>query len=251
MVASMKRASIKRKRKKKIEKASGRSERCCHEFAVKSSVTIALAPSTIPLSGSPVKSIDVNLESYTMKRFSDDVIFYWRILKESKELEGILVANSTTWIGIGWRPSDLGPSCRSFPIIKDIPEPLPQPEPKSEPVNKTSKHSKPEPEPRAEPEPEPEPEPGVEGEKSIAKRRSAKADATTFGVTSRPDVDVTVQTSVTYQVSTKQGKTNLSYITSLILRKESIRRYCKMFMSQSISRRCKGHFITTVFTRVS
>lgn len=147
-----------------------------------------------------------------MKRFSDDVIFYWRILKDSKELEGILVANSTTWIGVGWRPSDLGPTCRSFPMIKDIPEPLPQPEPKSETVGKST--PKPEPEPRAEP--EPEPDTGVEGEKSIAKRRSAKADAATFGVTSRPDVDVTVQTSVTYQVSTKQGKINLpSYITSL------------------------------------
>lgn len=145
-----------------------------------------------------------------MKRFSDDITFYWRILKESKELEGILVANSTTWIGIGWRPSDLGPSCRSFPTIKDIPEPLPQPEPKSEPVDKSA--PKPEPEPKA----EPEPEPGVEGEKSIAKRRSAKADAATFGVTSRPDVDVTVQTSVTYQVSTKQGRIYLlSYIMSL------------------------------------
>lgn len=183
---------------------------------MKPSVTIALASSTILLSGSPVKSIDVNLESYTMKRLSDDVIFYWRILKESKELEGILMANSTTWIGIGWRPSDLGPSCRSFPIIKDIPEPLPQPEPKSERVDKST--PKPEPEPKAEPEPEPEPEPeaGVEGEKSIAKRRSAKADAATFGVTSRPDADVTVQTSVTYQVSTKRGKIYLSsYIASL------------------------------------
>lgn len=177
---------------------------------MKPSVTIALASSTIPLSGSPVKSIDVNLDSYTMKRFSDDVIFYWRILKDSRELEGILVANSTTWIGIGWRPSDLGPSCRAFPIIKDIPEPLPQPEPKSEPVGKST--PKPEPEPRAEPEPEPEPE----AEKSIAKRRSAKADAATFGVTSRPDVDVTVQTSVTYQVSTKQGKINLRSCITLL-----------------------------------
>lgn len=179
---------------------------------MKLSVTIALAPLTILLSGSPVKSIDVNLDAYTMKRFSDDVIFYWRILKESKELEGILVANSTTWIGIGWRPSDLGPTCRSFPMIRDMPEPLPQPEPKSESVDKSTLK----PESKAEPEPEPEPEPGLEGEKSIAKRRSAKADAAAFGVTSRPDVDVTVQTSVTYQVSTKQGRIYLSsYITSL------------------------------------
>ncbi|XP_067212529.1 uncharacterized protein [Linepithema humile] len=147
---------------------------------------------------SSVKSINVDLDAYTTKRFSKDIVFYWRILKDSKELEGILVANSTTWIGIGWRPSDLGPSCRSFPMISERSEPLPKPEPKSEPIAET--------EPEAEPEPEARPEPGVEGEKSIAKRRSAKADATTFGITSRPDVDVTVQTSVTYQVSTKQGR---------------------------------------------
>jgi len=84
-------------------------------------------------------------------------------------------------------------------MIKDMfPEPLPQPEPKSEPVDKST--------PKPKPEPKPEPEPGVEGEKSIAKRRSAKADAASFGVTSSPDIDVTVQTSVTYQVSTKQGR---------------------------------------------
>lgn len=162
-----------------------------------------------------------------MKRFSDDVTFYWRILKESKELEGILVANSTTWIGIGWRPSDLGPNCRSFPMIKDIPEPLPQPEPKSEPIDKST--------PKPEPEPKAEPEPGVDGEKSIAKRRSAKADAAAFGVTSRPDVDVTVQTSVTYQVSTKQGRIYLlSHIMSLFPGKKIFVRLQKMFMSSSI-----------------
>lgn len=164
-----------------------------------------------PLAGSPVKTIDVDQGGYTTKRFSNDVIFHWRILKDSKELEGVLVANSTTWIAIGWRPSDLGPTCRSFPKIEDRPkdEPLPQPEPKLEPVAEPRSTSKPEPEPRAEPKPEPEPnaEPGLEAEKSVAKRRSAKADTATFGLTSRPDVDVTVQTSVTYQVSTKQGET--------------------------------------------
>lgn len=165
------------------------------------------------LSGSPVKNINVDINAYTMKRFSDDVVFYWRILKDSQELEGVLMANSTTWVAIGWRPSDLGPSCRSFPLIAERSEPLPQPEPKLESIADIEHKStaKPEPEPVVEPEPEPEPEsepePGVEGEKSIAKRRSAKADAATFGATSRPDVDVTVQTSVTYQVSTKQGRT--------------------------------------------
>lgn len=161
-----------------------------------------------------MKSVNVDLDAYAIKRFSNDIVFYWRILKDSKELEGILVANSTTWIGIGWRPSDLGPSCRSFPMISERSEPLPKPEPKSEPVAET--------EPEAEP--EAKPEPSIEGEKSIAKRRSAKADATTFGVTSRPDVDVTVQTSVTYQVSTKQGILFIYYFATVVIYRNIYRR---------------------------
>lgn len=173
-----------------------------------------------PPAGSPVKTIDVEHSGYTMRRFSDDVTFYWRILKDSKELEGVLVANSTTWIAIGWRPSDLGPTCRAFPMIEDRPkdEPLPQPEPKLELVAAARSTPRPEPEPRAEP--EPEAAPGLEAEKSGAKRRSAKPDSALFGLTSRPDVDVTVQTSVTYQVSTKQGETSHSPSS---LRREDIR----------------------------
>lgn len=185
------------------------------------------------LSESPVKTIDINLDAYTMKRFSDDVVFYWRILKDSKELEGVLMANSTTWIAIGWRPSNLGPTCRSFPKIVDRPkdEPLPQPEPKSESVAeiefKSTLRPEPAPEPKAEPEPEPEPEPefGMENEKSSAKRRSAKTDTATFGITSRPDVDVTVQTSVTYQVSTKQGKIIFGCFIRLLFNKKILLQY--------------------------
>nr|ARK19817.1 monooxygenase DBH-like protein [Ampulex compressa] len=150
---------------------------------------------------SPVRNFNVDLDSYTMKRFSDDFTFYWRILKESKELEGIMVVNSTTWVAVGWRPDNLTPACRAFPEIADRPkdEPLPQPEPKSEPESRA------EAEPKAEPKPEPEAivEPEAESERSGAKRRSA---STTLVSTIRPDADVTVQTSVTYRVSAKQGR---------------------------------------------
>lgn len=190
-----------------LQQVCGKTDRSNRSSSTCNSITL----------GSSVKSISVDLDAYTMKRFSNDVVFYWRILKDSKELEGILVANSTTWIGIGWRPSDLGPSCRSFPMISDRSEPLPKPEPKSEPVAETEPQAEPEPEA----EPEPRSEPGIDGEKSIAKRRSAKADTATFGVTSPPDV--TVQTSVTYQVSTKQGKFYLSICYIVIHRKSSSR----------------------------
>nr|XP_031827935.1 uncharacterized protein LOC116424971 isoform X3 [Nomia melanderi] len=152
---------------------------------------------------SPIKTLDVDLDAYTMKKFSDNFTFYWRILKESKELEGVMVVNGTSWVGVGWRPTDLTPACRAFPEIREKPkgEPLPQPEPKSEP----EPESQPKAEPKPEPEPEPEPEFGTE--RSGAKRRSAKAhDVTPLAATPPSDADVTVQTSVTYRVSTKQGR---------------------------------------------
>lgn len=121
-----------------------------------------------------------------------------------------MVVNGTSWVGVGWRPNDLSPACRAFPEIQEKPkgEPLPQPEPKSEP--------EPESEPKAEPKPEPEPEPEPEAgtERSGAKRRSAKAhDLTSLAATPRSDADVTVETSVTYRVSTKQGE----YLLVLLL----------------------------------
>lgn len=160
------------------------------------------------VSESLIKTVDVDLDAYTMKKFSDNFTFYWRILKESKELEGVMVVNGTSWVGVGWRPTDLTPACRAFPEIREKPkgESLPQPEPKSEP----EPESQPKAEPKPEPEPEPEPEFGTE--RSGAKRRSAKAhDVTPLPATPPSDADVTVQTSVTYRVSTKQGTHPLTY----------------------------------------
>lgn len=152
-----------------------------------------------------------------MIRFSDDFVFYWRILKDSKELEGVMVVNGTSWVGVGWRPSSLTPSCRAFPEIHGknhvTPETLPQPEPKSQTQAKNNNNnlrglnSSP-----AEPKPEPTHgaltgEPTAEPSSRSAKRRSPKSPRSELGVTATSiDNDVTVQTSVTYQVSTKQGR---------------------------------------------
>lgn len=146
----------------------------------------------------------MNLDSYTTRKFSDNFTFHWRILKQSNELEGVMVVNGTSWVGVGWRPSDLTPTCRAFPDIQEKPrgEPLPQPEPKAEP----EPESEPKAEPKPEPEPEPKPEPETGTEKSGTKRRSAKAhDIAALASTPRSDLGVTVETSVTYRVSTKQG----------------------------------------------
>lgn len=133
-------------------------------------------------------------------------------MKDSNELEAVMVVNGTSWVGLGWRPNNLTSSCRAFPDINDPPgEPLPKPEPKSEPEPEPEAEATAEPEPKAEftaepisttePEPSTEPEPNSEPEpsKSNAKRRSPKI------YNENDDSDVTVHTSVTYQVSTKQG----------------------------------------------
>ena len=177
-----------------------------------------------------MKNVDLDLQSYTMKRFSDDFTFYWRILKDSKEFEGVAVVNGTSWVGVGWRPSTLTSACRAMPEIRErgkkaSPEPLPRPEPKSEPEPKSDAEPKSNAEPAPVPEsktvtpiavPEPAAEPEPELEASLVKsggnnKRSAKHDG---GVTSRPDNDVTVQTSVTYRVSTKQGKLLVNFINA-------------------------------------
>lgn len=193
--------------------------------------------------------MEIDYDGYTMKRFSDDFTFYWRILHDTKELEGIMVVNGTSWVGIGWRPTSLTPACRAFPELHDptSAEPLPIPEPKSEPISEPEPETKPkrkesddpspEPEPEAagssleptsrqvtsskkhDPESSAEPEPGQRGKidseassepfrTSGAKRRSAKPNFDSSAVTQRIDTDVTVQTSVTYQVSAKQGKSS-------------------------------------------
>ncbi|XP_015589186.1 uncharacterized protein LOC107264912 isoform X5 [Cephus cinctus] len=153
---------------------------------------------------SAVKNADIDFDAYTMKQFSDDFTFYWRILKDSAELEGVIVVNGTSWVGVGWRPSTLTAACRSFPVIRDPPsEPLPQPEPKSEPEPEPESHHAPA------SEPEPEPAASVAGTtlesdrtKSAAKRRSPAMETDVIPA----DMGVTVQTSVTYRVSTKQGR---------------------------------------------
>ncbi|XP_044004188.1 uncharacterized protein LOC122849534 isoform X2 [Aphidius gifuensis] len=178
---------------------------------------------------SPIKSTTVDFDSYSVKHFSNDFTFYWRILEDIKELEGVMVVNGTSWVGIGWRSSNLSSECRSFPDITDKKikiEMLPQPEPKSEPeINahvssngeptpeisadrQKSEVGSPEPEP-SKPEPEtsvPEPENGKpEPSKSAAKRRSAKPH-TDVDVPTVIDTDTKVHTSVTYQITAKQGR---------------------------------------------
>lgn len=192
---------------------------------------------------SPVKSTEIDFTVYTERKLSDTFHLYWRILKEHKELEVVMVVNGTSYAAVGWRPRSLTSSCKNFPQIgpkatdidsaaqaepksklepKTEPEPepkseptaeptsVPEPEPKSQPEPKPK--SEPEPEPKSEPEPEPtsEPEPTTTAEPTTQRPRSkyrkslySRRSAST--TTSAPlDGDI-VETSVSYQVSKRLG----------------------------------------------
>ena len=107
---------------------------------------------------SAIKSTDIDFSLYTAKTLTPDFKIHWRILKEQKEIEMVLVVNGTSWVGFGWRPRKLTAECRKFPLLHDEgadTSPEPEPEATSEPS------SEPEPtkEPSSEPEPNGEPEP--------------------------------------------------------------------------------------------
>jgi hypothetical protein len=120
---------------------------------------------------SPIKSTDIDFSLYTTKTLTPDFKIHWRLLKEQKEIEMVLVVNGTSWVGFGWRPRKLTAECRKFPVLHDegaeaSPEPEPEAtsEPTSEPSGEPSSEPKSEPsgEPSSEPKSEPSGEPASE-----------------------------------------------------------------------------------------
>lgn len=176
---------------------------------------------------SAFKSTDIDYSLYTSKELSPDYSVFWRILKEQQEIEIVLKVNGTSWVGFGWRPRTLTAKCRNFPIIQefgvptphgllepDEPSSEPEPEPKSEPEPEPKSEpepepkSVPEPEPKSEPEPEPksepEPEPKSDAPKSVISPKSKRVAGNEE--TTVKNEQLTVATSVSYQVSAKTGR---------------------------------------------
>lgn len=192
-------------------------------------------------SGSPVKSVDFDLTGHNHRELTTGLQMYWRILREEKEIEIVMVSNSTSYIGIGWRPQNLTSACKNFPLLEDPvrspenlepkitpksePEPSSEPEPrskvndsepKSEPepnsnpetTNESKPKSKPEPssvaEPSSEPEPKSEPEPTSNLHKTgraVYSRDTANHE--TPDTNDHPEVSV--ETSISFRVSSSQG----------------------------------------------
>jgi hypothetical protein len=167
---------------------------------------------------SPIKSTDIDYSMYKTKTLSPDYKIFWRILKEQKEIEIIMVVNGTTWAGLGWRSRKLTADCKNFPIIREYGQTeevsVPAAEPAAEPTAEPTAEPAPEPEtePNAEPEPtkepaaEPNPNPSAEpGPVVSSQKRKRKAKATTVDESTSKQ-GITVSTSVSYKVSAKSGR---------------------------------------------
>lgn len=140
---------------------------------------------------SALKSSDIDFTLYRSKQLSPNYRIHWRILKELKEIELVMVVNGTSWAGLGWRPRQLNATCRNFPAIHEFGHVEAQPEPTAEPEPEPQASAEPAAEPAAEPTAEPTSEPEPKSLKT--KRDDAHAD-------------ITVATSVSYRVSTKTGR---------------------------------------------
>lgn len=50
-----------------------------------------------------------------------------RSIEDEDDIEFVLEVNGTTWAGVGWRPLELGPICKSWPFIHDALDPNKKP----------------------------------------------------------------------------------------------------------------------------
>jgi len=53
-------------------------------------------------------------DQFTEVELQEEVSLLWRVTEES-EVEMIMTAPTTTWLGLGWRPADTDKSCHNFP----------------------------------------------------------------------------------------------------------------------------------------
>ena len=54
---------------------------------------------------------------YTERQISDKYRILWRILKEEQEIEVVMVAKGTGYVGLGWRPGDADKTCQRWPEL--------------------------------------------------------------------------------------------------------------------------------------
>ena len=68
-------------------------------------------------SASAVKATSIQEGLYTERQISDKYRIMWRILKEENEIEVVMVAKGTGYVGLGWRPGDADKTCQRWPQL--------------------------------------------------------------------------------------------------------------------------------------
>ncbi|KAK9497677.1 hypothetical protein O3M35_004361 [Rhynocoris fuscipes] len=66
---------------------------------------------------SALKSTTLDLSGHMERRLSDNLMLYWQVVEEEKEIEIVLVGNVSSYIAIGWRPLNITRQCLNFPFI--------------------------------------------------------------------------------------------------------------------------------------
>lgn len=66
----------------------------------------------------------MNLTGHKLQILSQRMLMYHKVIPNSfsrkdDEIEIVLLVNGTSYAGIGWRPINLGPICKSYPFISD------------------------------------------------------------------------------------------------------------------------------------
>nr|CAD7200768.1 unnamed protein product [Timema douglasi] len=69
---------------------------------------------------SPMKSTELDFASYTKRELSSTFHLYWQVLHDLGEVEMVMVVNSTSYVGLGWRPRSLTATCKNFPDLQDL-----------------------------------------------------------------------------------------------------------------------------------
>lgn len=90
-----------------------------------------------------------------MRELSDKLKLYWRILKEERELEVVLVNKGVSYVALGWRPANATSACREFPKIEGPPPPkFISKEPKAPTAKLEQSPVREQPQPKPDPQPE-------------------------------------------------------------------------------------------------
>ncbi|XP_071117126.1 uncharacterized protein [Haliotis cracherodii] len=134
---------------------------------------------------SKVTTTNIDYSQYEMRTLSPEYELYYREITAEQELEVVMKVKSSTWVGIGWKPTDFRSGCQSFPNFPGAqpntnaePESEAEPESTSEPEHEAEPESTSEPEHTAEPESTSEPEHTAEPESTSEPEHEAQPEST-------------------------------------------------------------------------